>query len=504
MAIKNEGKRFTVCFLVACLFLLIGSKSSPLYPFNDWADVNCIFTVGKGMMNGYVPYRDLYDQKGPLLFFIYGLAWLISHESFIGLFIFEVLAMTVYLFYAIKTIDLLAKRANYSVLPLLLMLILTSNCFNHGGSAEQLCMPFNMFALYSALCSIMAQKELSIRQIALHGFLAACIAWIKYSLLGVYLGWILLLIYKHIKQKQFKALGVSALCFLGGAIVATLPWLVYYALNGALHDLYIGYFYNNMFIYNTTHMNDTQALSFLGKIVTLLYGAMVANLTMSISVIIGILFVLFKAKWQNIPYLIPYLSFTLFSLVLCTYGGGVSFRYYFLSFSVLLPLGVALLNQVLSTLQIKRRSIRISLIGFAVVACLPLTYFYSTNTYMLFDSKQEVAQYRLAEKIDKVNPSIMHLGVLDIGMNTLTGAIPDSKYFCTLNVHLPEMTKQQDFLLQQGLVDYIVERPFSIGFFDLSIAHKYAKYELIAKEPTYYEGIYYEIKLYRLKEASLH
>lgn len=36
------------------------------------------------MMNGKVLYRDIYEQKGPLLYVVYGLAWLISHDSFIG------------------------------------------------------------------------------------------------------------------------------------------------------------------------------------------------------------------------------------------------------------------------------------------------------------------------------------------------------------------------------------------------------------------------------------
>ncbi len=33
-------------------FLLICSKSSPLYPYNDWVDVNCFFTMGRSMLHG--------------------------------------------------------------------------------------------------------------------------------------------------------------------------------------------------------------------------------------------------------------------------------------------------------------------------------------------------------------------------------------------------------------------------------------------------------------------
>ena len=61
------------CFLTAALVLLFCSKSSPLYPMNDWVDVQCFMTLGKGMLNGLVPYVDLYEQKGPVLYFSYAI-----------------------------------------------------------------------------------------------------------------------------------------------------------------------------------------------------------------------------------------------------------------------------------------------------------------------------------------------------------------------------------------------------------------------------------------------
>ncbi len=55
-------------FIVSFAVLAVCSKSSFLYPFNDWVDADCYFTVGKGMMQGKVVYRDLFEQKGVLLY----------------------------------------------------------------------------------------------------------------------------------------------------------------------------------------------------------------------------------------------------------------------------------------------------------------------------------------------------------------------------------------------------------------------------------------------------
>ena len=80
---KISNKRIQIylyCLLISIVFLAVATKSSFLYPLNDWTDPNCFFTVGKGMMNGKVIYKDLFEQKGPLLYFIRGLAYLISNE----------------------------------------------------------------------------------------------------------------------------------------------------------------------------------------------------------------------------------------------------------------------------------------------------------------------------------------------------------------------------------------------------------------------------------------
>ena len=81
----KQWKKVTVySIFLSFLFLWIGTKSSPAYPMNDWVDANAFFTMGKGLMNGLVPYRDLFEQKGPILYFVYGIGYLLSHKSFLG------------------------------------------------------------------------------------------------------------------------------------------------------------------------------------------------------------------------------------------------------------------------------------------------------------------------------------------------------------------------------------------------------------------------------------
>ena len=83
---------YPLCLLFAAVFLFLLTKSSPLYPLNEWVDANIYFTIGKGMMHGSVPYLNLYDQKGPIAFLIFGLASLISGTTFFGVYVIETIA----------------------------------------------------------------------------------------------------------------------------------------------------------------------------------------------------------------------------------------------------------------------------------------------------------------------------------------------------------------------------------------------------------------------------
>ena len=50
--LDNKKVILAILLIVSILTLLICSKNSPLYPYNDWVDGNAFFTMGKGMFNG--------------------------------------------------------------------------------------------------------------------------------------------------------------------------------------------------------------------------------------------------------------------------------------------------------------------------------------------------------------------------------------------------------------------------------------------------------------------
>ena len=195
---SREERRLLFC--VALVSVSVCSLSSPLYPFNDWVDANCFFTVGKSMLYGIVPYRDLYEQKGPLLYALYALCYPISHRTFLGGWLLEVAAAWAFLSLAWKSHLLLTGKRDPIFLFLTAALVYTVPSFLKGGSAEELSLPLLMLSFYYGLRCICLNRELTGREAFLIGVSSGAVLWIKYSMLGFYLGFILVPAYQMLRK----------------------------------------------------------------------------------------------------------------------------------------------------------------------------------------------------------------------------------------------------------------------------------------------------------------
>ena len=98
------------CFVVSFVTLFFCSKNSFFYPYNNWVDEHAFFTVGKVWASGKIPYLDIFEQKGPLLYFIFMIASFIDSSSFSAVFFLEVVSFSFSLYFASKLINLFLDK----------------------------------------------------------------------------------------------------------------------------------------------------------------------------------------------------------------------------------------------------------------------------------------------------------------------------------------------------------------------------------------------------------
>ncbi len=137
------------------------STCSFLYPTNTWVDAQCFYTVGKSIARGGVLYRDIYEQKGPLLYFLHACVEWLPFEGvnpFLEIFALEVLATAAMLFFLMKTLAALpwGKAPRAGVSSALMRAGLLQPRFRLGDSAEEFSLPMAAYVLYATLRMLMA------------------------------------------------------------------------------------------------------------------------------------------------------------------------------------------------------------------------------------------------------------------------------------------------------------------------------------------------------------
>lgn len=474
----KEDRRLLLC--IALVTVSVCSLSSPLYPFNDWVDANCFFTMGKSMLFGIVPYRDLYEQKGPLLYALYALCYPISHRSFLGAWLLEVLAAWGFLSLAWKCYFLLTGEKNPIFLFMTATLVYTAPAFLKGGSAEELSLPLVMLSFFYGLRCLCMRRDLNEREAFLIGLSSGAVLWIKYSMLGFYLGFIFVPSFQMIREgRTMRLMKMLGLIILGVA-AASLPVLAYFAYHHALSDLWTAYFYNNLFVYS-------KASSLLSTVRGLASG-LASMLTYNDATVVLVLFSLFTL-WQERNRTLAIHVFLCFGFAFgLIYSGGINLKYYSEILCVFIPLGV---TQLLKFCNVLSGSAETSERGAALYAedtvssqpdgsirrplgsgrlsrvlipiLFTLSLFGSENSGMLLHRRAEMPQYIFAETLnERPDATLFNYGALDIGLFTTADIVPTTRYFCMLNLPSEEMITEMEHYMRDGVTEFIVSRGLEV------------------------------------------
>ncbi len=455
-----------LALLSSTLMLLFTSKCSPLYPLNDWPDANVFLSAGKGMLEGRVMYRDLYDHKGPLLFLLHALCAAISFDSFLGVWLMEILFFAAFLVIAQRLMALYTSdRAALMAMPLLGLMLLTSISFQMGDSAEELALPMMLYPLYRLLVSIRRDDGRTTRwQLGITGFLLGCVFWLKFTLVGIPAAVCLMLAWLALKRSGLRGAFADIGWMLLGFAASTLPWVLQYTVQGGLADMLKTYLYDNLFLY----AGAEEPLTLLGQLKAILKSVLSwvrDNPGYTIPLLTGAVWLILSRRFT---------AAEKYTWVLCAFlglitvfFGGRYYLYYGFAFGALLPLFFitvlpwlgSLLRPDGSTESRRQLCLCIALVLAVYVLCPVGCIFLSPNKPTAQPEKSQLMQYRFAEIINRYeNPTLLNYGFLDWGFYTAAGVAPHLKYYHLPNMPLEELHMEQDRYVREGLSDFVVTR----------------------------------------------
>ncbi len=499
---KQNKKVIIYSIFLSFLFLWIATKSSPIYPINDWVDANAFFTMGKGLMNGLIPFHDLFEQKGPILYFIYGIGYLISHKTFLGIFFIEGISLTVVLYYFYKILKLYNRdRQFYPSAPFILAILFTMPSFTHGGSCEELLLPFFLISLYHFLYLIKEKKYLEegTKLYFFEGIIVGFVLWTKFILLGFWIGWVLFIGILLLIKKEYKRIFSIIISYLGGILLVTIPILFYFGITGTLKDMWDTYFYLNIVLYPQAELS-VSLLDRAIRLWDLLKENMNKNSIYMFTLAIGFISLLRDKivikKWYKLGIILLFICTFLFN-----YIGLKNHLYYFFVMSPFVVFFGITVSNICYHIHFPVKYLTILLVPILWL----FVYSLNPNTYFIGTKKSELAQYIFADIMNKEkNPTLLYYGNIDGGFYTVADILPTEKYFEKINISyeaFPDNEDAQNLAIRNKHTDFVIIRikkrrdPYNIR-----IPYLYENYEVIKVVDQVFENV--EFKYVLLKKID--
>ena len=462
-----KGRLFLPLFAV--LLITLFSTCSFLYPLNPWDDANVYMTIGNAMLAGKELYVDIFDHKGPVLFFLHEWAAMLSRSSFVGIYLIEIVCCYFYLLYSLKTMRLFTSSTLTIPLTCLLgILTYSSDFFSYGDSVEEFALPLFAHSLYLMLKFVRDREVPSRFQSLVMGLGVALLFWMKFNLLFFYVGGLLVVAVIAWKRKQMKELGSVVLWAFLGFLAVTAGVLAYFALHGTLAALWEAYFMVNIFHYHGVGTNGEPPFWWF-KLVKLGIWAV-------LMIPVFFLRVSREVKW---------LVFGTYGILVLSFATLTVQFYYFLTLFPFFALAVRLrVPQFLKNLKVLK--VLIPIITLLATAT-------NWNVVTLVNGTFPTSVLEMARIINQnetEDSEVLTFSSYDTGIYQHTRHLPPNRNYFLSSILDPEIKREQAEWVNSGKVRYLVRE---IGA--INTCHEY--YE--APIPANYRLIFDQEELFRYR-----
>lgn len=241
LKINKSDIMFVALSLVTLLF--ISWTTSPIFEGLGW-DSSIFLLIGKSVAKGYEMYVDLFDHKGPILFFINAIPQIFIKGT-LGVFIIQVLTMSISLGLIYRISKKYIKN-NLSYIMPLLYLAYMSFTYEGGNLSEEYS---NLFCLISLYITINYIKRLNNRLYNIEGILLginfAVVAFIRINNAAPIVACILYIFICMMMHKNISDIVKFIVNIILGALVIIIPIVIYFIINNSLYDMiYATFLYN--------------------------------------------------------------------------------------------------------------------------------------------------------------------------------------------------------------------------------------------------------------------
>lgn len=395
---------------------MICSANSFLYAFNDWCDINWYLSLGNGILNDMVIYKDLFDHKGPLVYFFCAFCQ-IFNNPYIVVWVFEVLCLLLTMIlsyrYSKKYINIYLSMF---VSVLFAFLFCTSSTFHYGGGAvEEWLMPIFAFYLLTFDETFLGFKEVKKLKAFFLGLFLGIIFWVKFSLVIFPAIYFLIYLILKIVRREYKELIRTILFSVLGFTIVCFFILLYFVVNKALIDLWNHYFYDNIFRYaGQRYVNFFNIIVTMLKKDAIIYGVIFSGLICSF----------FTLRKKQLYFGLSFLLSLVIMFFLSDYG------YYYLWLTIFCVYSFTHIFLLFVKIKIKQ----VFILSFATIistSCFVMIFFVANPIKNISKSKEDYIQFQIKNYIEikSEDKSIYCYKMVDYGFYNVLDESPKDKYY---------------------------------------------------------------------------
>ena len=317
-------------FLFILTFIILLTSPINIFETKDiFTDQGVFETIGMMMQKGYMPYRDTFDHKGPLIY-LYNF-WGQQIEYYKGIWYLEFIN----LFITFGAIYKIARLKCNQLLSLFLVMVSTIALFaffEQGNLVEEYALPFIAISLYIFLDYMLNQK-VNKRRLITCGFSMGSVLLLRPNMISLWVVFGIIILIKCIKEKKYLELKEFITYFMLGLLIIIIPFMIWLFKNKALLD-----FWEQYIIFNFEYIKVSElGLGWPDKLKTFGF-FMMQSLSLLSIIAVTILCVINKKK-EDLFYLI-YVLITLISISI----SGNRYNHYGI---ILLPISIYPLSSML-------------------------------------------------------------------------------------------------------------------------------------------------------------
>lgn len=234
-----------LAIVIAAITSFFFSINSPLHPWvgsNALTDSSVFKTIALMMERGFIPYRDSFDHKGPLLYIINWFGNKIGQYR--GVWVIEIIFLTISLYVIYKMARLLCEK-KASIVVSLTAISLLFKYYEGGNLTEEYAMMFIAVGLYIFI-DYFKNNKVTRARLAISGFSFGAVLLLRPNMIITWIVMCTAIFFKLIIAKEWKNLREFTVWFLTGMAIIIVPILTWLLANDALYQCWQDYIVFNM------------------------------------------------------------------------------------------------------------------------------------------------------------------------------------------------------------------------------------------------------------------